>query len=205
MIFEKYIIFVFKRPRMIFHWIDGLNFSVIKAIYKFKAGNLFSVCIFNELLILFPLSENKGRNVIPLWNKSRKIILHPLIKVNGSSGISSFERNKFDNSFLILLLLFNMDNAILQVNLIPFQTVALIDTQSAIASQHIGGFCVCSVKISIQFGTFFIWKGDDIQILVGFHLRHMNLCIFVFTKAIVKVKRKITAWICLTENKVKHL
>ena len=49
----------------------------------------------------------------------------------------------------------NQNRAVFQIDIRPFQTVALIDTQTAIPSQQIRRFCIGAVEIIIQYGKLF--------------------------------------------------
>ena len=69
--------------------------------------------------------------------------------------VAGFEGHKLDTPLLVLHLPVNQNRAIYQIDVRPFQTVALIDTQTAIPSQQIRRFCIDAVEIIIQYGKLF--------------------------------------------------
>lgn len=106
-------------------------------------------------LVLFPQVGKVELVLLPPLRQILKIHFQFVAHLDCTLCVAGFEGHKLDTPLLVLHLPVNQNRAIYQIDVRPFQTVALIDTQTAIPSQQIRRFCIGAVEIIIQYGKLF--------------------------------------------------
>lgn len=154
-ILEHYPAFGLNFPRVELHGVYRLDFPIWQTVHKLRGGNFASVQILNDTLVLFPQVGKVELVLLPPLRQILKIHFQFVAHLDCTLCVAGFEGHKLDTPLLVLHLPVNQNRAIYQIDVRPFQTVALIDTQTAIPSQQIRRFCIGAVEIIIQYGKLF--------------------------------------------------
>jgi hypothetical protein len=185
---------------VILHGIHGLHVSVRQGVDQFKRRDHFLVNVLDHGLILLTLIVKNDFILLPPCQEVGKELMHSIIQINSAVGVPRFERHQLHYTVLILHLTLNADRAIFQIDAIPFEAEALIDTQSAQAAQQICRFCVRSLEMFVHDGAFGSCECYDVQPFVCARFGHVNFRVLVDAKLVVRLLGQIIAGIGLPEN-----
>ena len=155
MILEHYPVFAFNLPCRVLHRIYRLDFSVWQAVHKLSGGDFHSIQVLYNPLVLFPQIGKVKLVMLPPPCQFLKVHFQFVAHLDCPLCVAGFEGHQLDTAFLVLHLPVNQYRTVFQIDIRPFQTITLIDTQTSIPSQQIRRFRIGVVEIIIQYGKIF--------------------------------------------------